>query len=77
MLTTSDFWKMTVHSSEQQQSKLATVPTGVVALPARIFLPDPRPDWRGFFVGYPFSFYFSFFGYRQTPARAGAAKMPV
>lgn len=67
---------MTVHSSGQHQSDLATVSMGMIALPAYILSSDPRPDWRGFFVGYPFYLYFGFFGYRQTPARAGAAKVP-
>ncbi|HHY58073.1 MAG TPA: hypothetical protein GYA08_21865 [Chloroflexi bacterium] len=35
---------------------------------------DPRQAGCGFFVGY--FFYFGFFGYRQTPARAGAARKP-
>jgi len=68
---------MTEHSSGQHQTDLATVPTGAIALSACVLPSDPRPEWRGSFVGYPFYFYFGFFGYRQTPARAGAAKMPV
>ncbi|MFN3335336.1 MAG: hypothetical protein ACK47M_22800 [Caldilinea sp.] len=47
---------------------------GLAALPDCILFSDQRPDWRGFFVGYPF--YFGFFGYRQTPTRAGAPMMP-
>ncbi|HAJ37231.1 MAG TPA: hypothetical protein DCL15_16295 [Chloroflexi bacterium] len=67
---------MTAHSSERIQSALTTVHTGAVVLPACALLSDPRPDWRGFFVGYPFYFYFGFGGYRQTPTRAGAPMMP-
>ncbi|GIK72786.1 MAG: hypothetical protein BroJett021_17740 [Chloroflexota bacterium] len=67
---------MTVHLVERNQTQLTTVHTGVVALPACTLLSDPRHDWRGFFVDFPFYFYFGFFGYRQTPTRAGAPMMP-
>jgi hypothetical protein len=59
---------------ERSQRELTTVHTGAVALPACTLLSDPRHEWRGFFVGY--SFYFGFFGYRQTPTRAGAPMTP-
>jgi hypothetical protein len=43
-------------------------------LPAGL-LPNPRPAWRGFFVAFSYWFGFYFYGYRQTPARAGARTM--
>jgi hypothetical protein len=36
---------------------------------------DPRYTWRGFFVAFSYWFGFYFYGYRQTPARAGARTM--
>ena len=65
---------MIAHSMAPTKTVLTTVRTGVVALPACTLLSNPRHDWRGFFVGY--SVYFGFFGYRQTPTRAGAPMMP-
>lgn len=48
------------------------------ALPAvwlTALLSDPRHIWRGFFVAFSYWFGFYFYGYRQTPARAGARTM--
>jgi len=36
---------------------------------------NPLPDRCGFVFSYAYCFYF--FGYRQTPARAGARTMPA
>jgi hypothetical protein len=58
----------------QHEITQATVQTDVVALSESSLLSNPRPHWRGFFVGY--SFYFGFFGDSQTPARAGATMTP-
>lgn len=65
---------MILHQDKRHQTELTTAHAGVAALPDFTLFSDPRPDWRGFFVGYPF--YFGFFGYRQTPTRAGAPMMP-
>jgi hypothetical protein len=48
------------------------------ALPAVLptaLLSDPRHIWRGFFVAFSYWFGFYFYGYCQTPARAGARTM--
>ncbi|MFO7634337.1 MAG: hypothetical protein R6W76_17440 [Caldilinea sp.] len=65
---------MSVNTTTQRQIKTATVHAGAVVLPESILLSDPLHNWRGFFVGY--SFYIGFYGYRQTPARAGATILP-
>ena len=36
---------------------------------------NPRYTWRGFFIAFSYWFGFYFYGYRQTPARAGARTM--
>ncbi|GEM_PF-2130450 len=56
------------------QIRSATVVTGAAVLPKRSVTSDPRPTWRGFFVGY--SFYFSFFGNRQMLTHVGATRLP-
>jgi hypothetical protein len=56
----------------QQQSRIQPVLSGV--LPAAL-TSNPRFAWRGFFVAFSYWFGFYFFGYRQTPARAGARTM--
>jgi hypothetical protein len=44
--------------------------------PAAVALPaNPRYSWRGFFVAFSYWFGFYFYGYRLTPARAGARTM--
>jgi hypothetical protein len=44
------------------------------ALPPAL-ISNPRHLWRGFFVAFSYWFGFYFYGYRQTPARAGARTM--
>lgn len=59
----------------QKQSQGMTGAPATVARAPYAVTSNPRQTGRGFFVGY--SFYFGFFGYRQTPACAGATRMPV
>jgi hypothetical protein len=66
--------RMSAHLTTHREVKTATVQTGATALSECTLLSNPCHHWRGFFVGY--SVYFGFFGYRQTPTRAGAPMMP-
>jgi len=61
---------------EQQQPRLQPAPSAAphTASPAAP-LSNPRPAQRGFFVAFSYWFGYSFFGYRQTPARAAARTM--
>jgi hypothetical protein len=64
--------------TQQAMQKRTHGTTGAPATAARVPYAvtfNPRQAGRGFFVGY--SFYFGFFGYRQTPTRAAATRMPV
>ena len=67
-----------VRSTLQHQQQPWLQPVLSAALhtiaPAALFS-NPRPVWRGFFVAFSYWFGFYFFGYRQTPARAGARTM--
>ena len=65
----------TLQQREQQpwlQPQLNAMLSGV--LPAALHS-NPRYTLRGFFVAFSYWFGFYFFGYRQTPARAGARTM--
>lgn len=70
---------MSVHSSSRKPSVHTQV--GVASIcaatchPALIAPFSPLHLWRGLFVA-PFYFYFSFFGYQETPTRVGATMTP-
>lgn len=64
---------MTAHLVEHSQTDATAILASAVALPDCALLSDLRHDWRGFFVGY--FFYFGFWGYCETPTRAGAPIM--
>jgi hypothetical protein len=64
------------HQQQAAQPALRSLLSGACTidrlLPA---LSDPRLSWRGFFVAFSYWFGFYFYGYRLTPARAGARTM--
>jgi hypothetical protein len=66
---------MLIQDGTQRHIQPTTAAGAAVSRAVRSVTFNPLQLWRGFFVGY--SFYFGFFGYRQTPARAGATRMPV
>jgi hypothetical protein len=67
------------HRGQQQWQRRTATSAAVVALPvaspAPVLSIDPRSAWRGFFVAFYYFFGFYFYGFRQTPARAGAVRM--
>ncbi|BAM00219.1 hypothetical protein CLDAP_21790 [Caldilinea aerophila DSM 14535 = NBRC 104270] len=70
---------MSVHSSSRKSS--THTQAGVASICAATRHPASMPSfsplhpWRGLFVA-PFYFYFSFYGYRETPTRVGATMTP-
>ena len=67
--------RMLIQDGTQRHIQPTTAAGAAVTRAVRAVTFNPLQVWRGFFVDY--SFYFGFFGYRQTPARAGATRMPV
>jgi hypothetical protein len=53
----------------------ATLSDALHAVRPAVSISNPRFTWRGFFVAFSYWFGFYFYGYCQTPARAGARTM--
>jgi hypothetical protein len=64
------------HQQQATEPALRSLLSGVPSADRLLFaLSDPRLTWRGFFVAFSYWFGFYFYGYRLTPARAGARTM--
>jgi hypothetical protein len=68
------------HQQRHPQQRLPLVLPAALSDVLHAVLPaalpsNPRYTWRGFFVAFSYWFGFYFYGFSQTPARAGARTM--